>query len=95
MDDGENKQGLNIMPIVFLLAGLIILVVLIFLIRGCTKSNKDNNQSSMPSCKIDYSRSADKGNVYTANISSLYRASSYQKKTVQCMRFISKAGGFF
>ena len=35
----------------------------------------------------------DKGNVYTANISSLYRASSYQKKTVQCMRFISRRKG--
>ena len=33
------------------------------------------------------------GNVYTANICSIYRPSPYQKKTVECMRFISRRKG--
>lgn len=34
-----------------------------------------------------------KRNIYTAGMSSIYKASSYQKKTVECMRFISKRKG--
>ena len=47
--------------------------------------------------KIDstyyYKSLYDKGSVYTVNICSIFRPAAYQKKTVECMRFISKRKG--
>ena len=82
MDDGENKQGLNIMPIVTLVAILIILVVLIFLIRGCTKKNNADDNTSMPSCTLVFSRDADKGNVYTNPVEVSIEAKASNNATV-------------
>lgn len=81
MDDGEKKRSLNIVPMAGLLAILIIIIVLLFLIKGCTKRN-NNEGPSEPSCKIVYSRETDKGNIYTSPVEVSVEATASKNATI-------------